>query len=577
MTVWVPFAVGDLMANYQQSNPKPAAMGVEEYDFDGIAYFDLYPDISLSKDDQLSGWDHYRTIGKQEGRYGPRRFPTEASLSIASGTIDAYISRLDSRNVPLSDRTIVLYYVPSHPEVEALEALANSIKIFSTSIFLDPAHSSTNLYIFNVREGAESVFYKYIPTHLENVAVLVWQGRIEGPLLEMRSLDLLHGSRVSSKFGSLLFTSILARGPLAAEAQGQWVGQFRQLLAKNHVGIVGATLSCDGIPHIQDQAWALHQSTVPQALGALQVKYHKWKTISKFYSQYLSVLIGKTYNISSIQYHHALGEEYFTGKCLKTSDEDLDPRTACDVNFNVLFLPWNSRYRHKMCVNTQQRMQSFLLEYQSKYVDAKIYVPDTMVGGITHDVALQFSSELLRGAMANRHANNYPNNINRRGVASSNDQACLLVRSSLVLSEDYKLSSPLDRDYFLGYHHFIQCTGCPIAVSHCAPCQLTIGVMIALLRQTDGNWVAYFFIADHHKFGHRLKQLLSSYQDPRLQFLPIPKMYRLVVSPYLNITQLLVMLTMSRVVLKRGRGIHGHGLCAALCTAIHALQQAVFY
>jgi len=47
-----------------------------------------------------------------------------------------------------------------------------------------------------------------------------------------------------------------------------------------------------------------------------------------------------------------------------------------------------------------------------------------------------------------------------------------------------------------------------------------------MLRQTDGNWVAFFFLTDHHRFGVKLKKTLDGYRDNRLQYLHISKQFR---------------------------------------------------
>ncbi|RYH22719.1 hypothetical protein EON65_18820 [archaeon] len=53
-----------------------------------------------------------------------------------------------------------------------------------------------------------------------------------------------------------------------------------------------------------------------------------------------------------------------------------------------------------------------------------------------------------------------------------------------------------------------------------------------MLRQSDPNWIAYFFITDHYPLSTKLKAILSSYNDTRLQFLHISKTYRPKVSAF---------------------------------------------
>lgn len=52
----------------------------------------------------------------------------------------------------------------------------------------------------------------------------------------------------------------------------------------------------------------------------------------------------------------------------------------------------------------------------------------------------------------------------------------------------------------------------------------------ALLRQTNKNWQAYFFVTDQVPFENRLRRILSSYGDRRLVYVPIDYEHRPVVS-----------------------------------------------
>jgi hypothetical protein len=47
-----------------------------------------------------------------------------------------------------------------------------------------------------------------------------------------------------------------------------------------------------------------------------------------------------------------------------------------------------------------------------------------------------------------------------------------------------------------------------------------------LLRQTDPNWEAIFFITDDKPFDARLKEILNQFNDPRVSFFDIPMEFR---------------------------------------------------
>jgi hypothetical protein len=54
--------------------------------------------------------------------------------------------------------------------------------------------------------------------------------------------------------------------------------------------------------------------------------------------------------------------------------------------------------------------------------------------------------------------------------------------------------------------------------------------LVALVRQTDPNWEAFFFLTDEKPFEKRLAQILAGFNDTRLNFFDVPVAYRPVVS-----------------------------------------------
>jgi hypothetical protein len=48
------------------------------------------------------------------------------------------------------------------------------------------------------------------------------------------------------------------RGPLVLRDKGAWLVEYRRLLDKNNVGLVGSTISCESTPHVQTHVFAMH-------------------------------------------------------------------------------------------------------------------------------------------------------------------------------------------------------------------------------------------------------------------------------------------------------------------------------
>lgn len=51
-------------------------------------------------------------------------------------------------------------------------------------------------------------------------------------------------------------------------------------------------------------------------------------------------------------------------------------------------------------------------------------------------------------------------------------------------------------------------------------------VLSALLRQSNPNWAAYFFVTDDQPFDVELKSILAERNDPRLNFLNLDAKFR---------------------------------------------------
>lgn len=51
-------------------------------------------------------------------------------------------------------------------------------------------------------------------------------------------------------------------------------------------------------------------------------------------------------------------------------------------------------------------------------------------------------------------------------------------------------------------------------------------MIIALLRQTNPNWEAYFFVTDDHPFEQDLQLILAKHGDIRLNYLHVDPSFR---------------------------------------------------
>ena len=65
---------------------------------------------------------------------------------------------------------------------------------------------------------------------------------------------------------------------------------------------------------------------------------------------------------------------------------------------------------------------------------------------------------------------------------------------------------------------------------YCSPIQYFY--LLALLSQTDPSWKAYFFLVEKPTFAKRLRALLHSYDDPRLEYVSVASSFRSKVRKY---------------------------------------------
>eukprot|EP00981_Chlorochromonas_danica_P003353 scaffold644_cov168-Ochromonas_danica.AAC.45 len=479
----------------------------EEFDFDWISYLDMNRDVEGSKGDHELAWQHYHIFGKKEKRIFPRRFPSDQSLSEMEVKLNSFLAQ-SSSFTSANNRTLVIYHIPPVPDTTSHDALINTLKFFVAAVKKDPFENSSNFYIFNVMLDESSPYVRYLPLDQKNVALLSWNGPYEQNLIQIRTMDLFHVTGLTEHFGFYLFNDIYTRGPFTGNESGKWLQSYRDLFNGPHnIGLVGSSFSCELVPHVQNFSWSIKREVIPLLMSAFNLRrnHKQWKSVVRYNLQYLSVLVKKRYNVTSFLYHNRLQEPYFTGSCLSTngppnvrwdSERSMDnPVNWCDLTLtDVPFIPWNYLRSHHICDTVREALISHLFDADRRFPDEQFFVPETVIGGYLHDVSLQYHEEMYIGSVA-KQLSTSRSDAERRDSNLLADQVCLLVRSSYVHSQDRNVSL-LDQDYFSGFDN---------------------------LRQTDSNWMAFFFITDEHPFSSKLKKILQQFNDPRLQFLHIPR------------------------------------------------------
>lgn len=177
------------------------------------------------------------------------------------------------RQVDVSRRTLVIFHIGDLGLASnSLDIAINNLKIFLGSM---EKHSKSSFYkafyLFNVVDEFNPLL-GLIPTTRSNVAMLRWTKATSDLEIHLRTVQVL-GTNVTDQFSTIVFGNQGMRGPLARRENGEWIGEFQKVLNAHNVAMMGPTMSCEVLPHIQTHMFAIRTSIVPVilALGSSRV------------------------------------------------------------------------------------------------------------------------------------------------------------------------------------------------------------------------------------------------------------------------------------------------------------------
>lgn len=432
-------------------------------EFDWKAYCQIYPDLPLNKiDTEEKVRRHYLEFGVSEGRQFPKVKPEEPFFTQTKEKLANYIKFLDDLQLPVLERTFVVFHIGRIDPRNSIEVILNNLRIFQSAMLLDSDGKHGLFYLFNIVDGADNMLFRYVDGSNFNTAINIWTATPSDIYTHLRTLSIFSDVILKS-FGSVFFLNNGVRGPLTHRAEGQWIKPFHQLLFANNVGIVGATMSCELAPHIQTHFFGIRSQVVPIVTKEYDAfrTFESWPALIRYYEVGLTELIQRSgYNISSLFYNHRLGHPYFTGQCISAvkfvNDHTVDnPSRWCDITTEeVVLYKWGGdmlRTNGFICDQTKVRMKNTLLAL-SKEVPAKyeLEIPETLRGGSHFDLFKQYEQEMFRETLL---ANQPPAPAKRLKMT---DKVCLLVRTA-SMHDIQKNVSLMNRDVFDGLDNFIKC------------------------------------------------------------------------------------------------------------------------
>ena len=247
------------------------------------------------------------------------------------------------RKIPYKQLNLIIYQVSQFIlDKDSFDISYNNLKIFIASV-MNHDHNCMNpygFYIFNVIEGSQNALLQYIPKNQSNVGIIHWPlSLVIEKEIFIKTLVYL-GVDVLSKYSAIYTTSDKSRGPMIYYNQGKWLQEFRYLLDKHNIGIVGASSVCENKRgSIQPHMFAFRSSVLKSALYASK-PLNSTKAITKEFFKILKIGIEKIVKslkmkLSSILYYKRYNQISFEGECPEVKKSTYDNR-------NVNMQPTNS-------------------------------------------------------------------------------------------------------------------------------------------------------------------------------------------------------------------------------------------
>lgn len=327
-------------------------------------------------------------------RHKPLGVPHHGNLNETSEKITRKIEKFQELGVPLKKRNLIIYHVGRIKEgVNGMDVATNNIKLFASALMSHKDGSQQDaFYLFNVEDGKENPYRKFLPTHHPNVGVIDWQHVNEEMDLNMRTLRLL-GLPLINSFKSLFFLSIDVRGPLVHRQNGEWLVEFRKLLDANNVGMVGPVITCEGSPHVSTYMFGWRSKLFNLLWEDENALEHLGNS---------DFVRSNRFNISAVMYDRKYRTPYFDGRCpigcASQVQPTLNPFSWCNVlPSETIFTYWGGdivRSLGYLCKHTLALMRDTLANIADAHPEIGLIVPETLAGGRLRELYKEYNEEL---------------------------------------------------------------------------------------------------------------------------------------------------------------------------------------
>lgn len=423
--------------------------------FDWRAYLELNSDVPMFKQNEQGALFHFKNTGKDEGRPFMPAEPEPQSWDAAMSKLGACIKGWNAKYVKMEHRNLVIYNVEDVDASEnSIEVTTNNLRMFVAAVMLHGAKSTNQaFYLFNFI-GEPNQLSKEVPVR-PNVASVRWKVSSSDLYTHLRTLQVFRPELISN-FSAVFFTGTGVRGPVIYNRDGEWLGEYRKLLDYQDVGMVGATVSCRGVPHVQTHFFGLRLALVPVIISEV-LRYESvlpWKPALEYFSTELSAAVLRAnYQLSSKLSERRLQQVVFDRNCTSSgefavpSSFSWEYRSWCELEAqDVIFVRWGGeplgsdtadRYLCDKAIDMNDlsagKMEDTMVDIANSVPGLQFILPEGIHGGLLYDLFKQYRMEMWK----DRKIVNHDSNALVAAVHSSNSKqqedskVCFLIRASI--------------------------------------------------------------------------------------------------------------------------------------------------
>jgi len=493
--------------------------------FDWRAYLEFYPDLGSVLSNKEDAFHHYFHNGRYENRIYPRVFPIQPGLTNANKKLTNFITKTSSTTAGAAgERTFIIYNLQANLDSDSYEVIINNIMIFHHAIMQDASSDSMNFYWINII-GESNLYAGHIDIHLGNqwnVAIVTRSVAPSDLFVHLRTFALLKHT-LKHKFKYIFCLNSGARGPFRNIAHGGWLLPYQQLLYSSHIGIVGSTLVCEEdhpergyIPLYSFMLRGNLLSVLLSEFGSFKRMNNKHTYTNSMYEQgFTHEMVKHGWKIASVLHLKRFNLPYYNNTCIIPDyptqsfyvPKIKTPSLWCNIlPEEIIFYQWNEQIfsQNYICPELRQRMTSLLTELQTSKGherELKLRIAEVAMNAEFIDLYRDYDAEIAMPQLPPPH--------HHKEKHVKKDQVCFIVRSCkghdmAGIHEDNKEKDPIDIFDEVGIEDLIR----------------------SLLRQSDPNWEAAFFVTDTRPFDDRLEEILKTFNDPRLIMIKVPPEYR---------------------------------------------------